>query len=145
MKKVAASTRSVYLFELMVLKDNNSKKIKKKPIMQDFVHFTCCKDLNEMDIWVRNSIRMIMSIDANINGQEQFEMFIVQLQTNNNKTRIVFPFLMLLRIAKLAAPVVENCFWFRKKKSENKIQIVEFAVNLNFMSVDYIQLLTHEP
>ena len=37
-KEVAASTRSVYLFELMVLKDNNSKKMKKKkPIMQDML------------------------------------------------------------------------------------------------------------
>lgn len=95
--------------------------MKKKPIMQDFVHFTWCKDLNEMDIWVRNSIRMIMSIDANINNKKkQFEMFIVQLQTNNNITRIVFPFLMLLRIAKLAAPVVENCLWFKKRKKIRK-------------------------
>jgi hypothetical protein len=31
-EEVAASTRSVYLFELMVLKDNNSKKMKKMPI-----------------------------------------------------------------------------------------------------------------
>lgn len=48
-EEVATETRSVYLFELMVLKDNNSKKMKKKPIMQDFVHFTCCTDLNQYE------------------------------------------------------------------------------------------------